>query len=94
MKEFLFVEFLFTENEYFIELDKLKNLGSDFEFIQHEQEYEYEDNITYSTGQSLMRVSGRINSMTASLIKLQNPALAGKMRISYITDELKNKYRK
>ena len=90
MKEFVFVEFIFTQEEQASEVSKLLALGDDFEFVK--SDYEFEDtNDDYAL---YVRVSGRINSMTASMIKLQNPALAGKMRISYITDELKNKYRK
>lgn len=90
MKEFVFVEFLFSQQEQASETSKLLSLGEDFEFIKSDLEY---DNDGDNSG-LYVRVSGKINSMAASLIKLQNPALAGKMRISYITDELKNKYRK
>jgi hypothetical protein len=90
MKEFVFVEFLFTQEEQASQVSKLIALGDDFEFIKSNLEFEdvEDDYFLY------VRVSGKINSMTASMIKLQNPALAGKMRISYITDELKNKYRR
>lgn len=90
MKEFVFVEFLFTLDEYPEELRKLVVLGEDFKIITCDDEYdENEDGLRFD----YKRVSGRINTMTASLIKLQNPALAGKMRISYISDELKDRYR-
>lgn len=36
---------------------------------------------------------GTICSQYASVIKLQNPFLAERMRISYISDEMKDKYR-
>jgi hypothetical protein len=93
MKEFVFVEFLFTRDEHLLQMAKLIQLGDDFEFVKTDYEYDVIEDL-YTSMQDYVRVSGRINSMTASLIKLQNPALAGKMRISYITDELKNKYRK
>jgi len=91
MKEYTLVEFLFTVDEYPSEFRKLTALGDDFVFIGMDYEYEDDD---LGTRQEYKRISGRINSMTASLIKLQNPALAGKMRISYIPDELKDKYRR
>lgn len=90
MKEFVFVEFLFALDEFPEEFEKLVSLGDDFQSLKCENEYEYDDD---GPGIDYMRVSGRINAMTASLIKLKNPTLAGKMRISYISDELKDKYR-
>lgn len=91
MKEFVFVECLFTSEEYPEEICKLLELGDDFTLIRCEHEYEEDEN---GFRNEYKRVSGKINTLTASVIKLQNPALAGKMRISYISDELKNKYRK
>lgn len=93
MKEFVFVEFLFLEDEYSAEIDKLNKLGSDFEFIKSDYEYETGDDLNTHL-EDYVRVSGRINSEAATMIKLKNPVLAEKMRISYISDELKNKYRK
>ena len=93
MKEYVFVEFLFTDEESAAEIAKLTALGDDFQYLK--SDYEYETDSDQSTVvEEYIRVSGKINSMTASVIKLQNPALAGKMRISYISDELKNKYRR
>ena len=92
MKEYVFVEFLFTEDEFQTEFKKLTDLGDDFVFLG--SVHEWEDDTDYSIRTDYRRISGEINTMTASVIKLQNPALAGKMRISYISDELKNKYRR
>jgi hypothetical protein len=90
MKEFVLVEFLFDLDEYPIELGKLIALGKDFKLIKCDDEFDDDsDGLRFD----YKRVSGKIDTMTASVIKLQNPALAGKMRISYISDELKNKYR-
>lgn len=90
MKEYVFVEFLFSLEEYSTEFTKLVELGDDFSFIKLSEEYEIdEDNAS-----EYIRISGKINSHAASMIKLRNPALAGKMRISYISDDLKNKYRR
>ena len=93
MKAFVFVEFLFTEDESKEQIAKLTALGSDFEYIKSNYEWESDSDL-FTPTQEYVRVAGKINSMTASLIKLQNPALAGKMRISYISDELKDRYRK
>lgn len=91
MKEFVLAEFLFDLDEYPVELGKLIALGNDFKLIKCDDEFDDdEDGLRFE----YKRVSGKINTMTASVIKLQNPALAGKMRISYISEELKNKYRK
>jgi hypothetical protein len=87
MKEYVLVEFLFTAQKAPTELIKLNELGDDFILIKC-NDYGIEGWPRFT------RVSGKINSQTASLIKLQNPALAGKMRISYIPEELKDKYRR
>lgn len=92
MKEYVFVEFLFTEEEYSAEIKKLIALGDDFVFLG--TVHEYEDDTDFAMRTDYKRVSGEINSQAASIIKLQNPVLAGKMRISYIPEELKNKYRR
>jgi len=91
MKEYVLVEFIFTDEEAKSEISKLTTLGEDFTFIR--SHYEYEDD-NDGNREEYIRVSGRINSMTASVIKLQNPTLAGKMRISYIPEDLKDKYRR
>jgi len=93
MKEFLFVEFLFTVEEHNYGLSKLEDLGDDFVFLKSDYEFDTESDLFTHTV-DYVKVSGRINSMTASLIKLQDPIFAGKMRFSYISDELKNRYRK
>lgn len=90
-KEFVYVECLFTAEEYPIELGKLVDLGADFKLIKCDDEYEEDDS---GVRTEYKRVAGKINTITASVIKLQNPRLAGKMRISYISDELKDKYRR
>jgi hypothetical protein len=90
MKEFVLVEFLFNDAEFVTELGKLHDLGEDFEYITRFNEPT--DDPRSDT--QYIRITAKINSQTATMIKLQNPTLAGKMRISYISDELKNKYRK
>lgn len=87
MKEFVLVEFLISDNE---EYKLLETLGDDFVLLTVKDEWERDDDFS----DTYKRVTGKINSMTASMIKLQTPRLADRMRISYISDELKNKYRR
>ncbi len=91
MKEFVLVEFLFLREEFHIEFMKLDSLGEDFVCFNTYSESETDED---GNTDDYIRVSGKIYSQAASLIKLQNPTLAGKMRISYIPDELKDKYRR
>jgi len=92
MKEFVLVEFLANGAT---ELETLKSkiycLGLDYQHI--EDNYEYDEDNCANSLQQWFRLSGRIDSMRASLIKLQDPFLSERMRISYISEELKNKYR-
>jgi hypothetical protein len=90
MKEFVLVEFLFADTESDKGFALLESLGDDFVMLKNELEWDCEDP---SDADSYHRCSGKINSMTASVIKLQHPFLAEKMRISYIPEDLKNKYR-
>lgn len=90
MKDFILVEFLFEEDTYREDILRLEELGSDFSLIHVRDEWESVEDFS----DSYKRVTGRISSMAASMIKLQNPKLAGKMRISYIPEDLKNKYRR
>ena len=91
MNDFVLVEFIFELSEYVSANLMLESLGDDFVPIKVTDEWETEGEGRYID--EYIRISGRINSHTASIIKLQNPYLAGKMRISYIPDDLKNKYR-
>lgn len=91
MKEYVYVEFLFLDADIDKGLALLESLGDDFIMIKNSVEWDYEDP---SDVDLYRRCQGRINSMTASVLKLQHPFLAEKMRISYISDELKDKYRR
>lgn len=93
MNEFVLVEFVteFGEESNLLR-DKLLALGYDFQMLK--DEYEYETDTEYNAINSWTRISGRINAMRASMIKLQDPFLAERMRISYISDDLKDRYRK
>jgi hypothetical protein len=90
VNEYVLVEFLAKNSDEHILLEKLENL-EDFIQTKDEFEWEHDDGSTFDTW---IRVFGKIRSETASLIKLQDPFLAERMRISYIPDELKDKYRK
>jgi len=91
MKEFVFVEFLAKGNDRDTLINKIENLGEDFQFTKNDYEYDYENDLAIG---EWYRITGRINSMCASIIKLQDPFLAERMRISYIPEDLKDKYRR
>jgi len=92
MKEFVLVEFIAGQPiEANTLREKLLALGDDFVLIKVAEESELDEDGNYSEWE---RVQGKISSMYASVIKLQDPFLAERMRISYIPDELKDKYRR
>lgn len=90
MNEFILVEFLFNDHEFVAELGKLHDLGAEFEYITSINEPTDDPR----SDSEYVKITAKMNAQAVTLIKLQNPTLAGKMRISYIPDELKNKYRK
>lgn len=93
MNEFVLVEFVTAYGEEAEELrHRLLALGDDFQLLKDDYEYDTDDE--YNTVNSWIRVSGRINAMRASMVKLQDSFLAERMRISYISDDLKDRYRK
>ena len=91
MKEFVLVEFVAhgLPDEQLL-ISKLELLGTDFEIIKEQSEWDVED----LSSDTWVRISGKINSEVASLIKLQDKFLAERMRISYIPEDLKDKYRR
>lgn len=92
MNEFVLVEFLARyPDDFYQVLIKLEKLGSDFEIVTHGLDMDEDEDGEHS---EWGRVSGRINSQAASIIKMQDSFLAERMRISYISDELKDRYRK
>ena len=82
MKENLLVEFIATPVERKTLLDEL--IKSVPEFIKENGVHDINNFVI---------VSGKMNSETASVLKLQNSFLADRMRIFYISEDLKNKYR-
>ena len=91
MKEFVLVEFLAEGDDRPILMDKLLCLGDEFKYIQSSAEYERDSELLGD--KEYTRVSGRISSEYASIIKLQDAFLADRMRVSYIPEDLKDKYR-
>ena len=92
MKDFVFVEFLFETDAARKGATEVVALGDDFILIKSDIEWDDEDQHGYVQGYH--RISGKINSVAATAIKLGNTFLSDRMRISYIPDELKDKYRK
>lgn len=91
MKEYILIEFIFLIDEILVWDEKLKNLGDDF--INLGNEFQFSDDAGGSR-KTYVRVTGKINSLYASIIKLQDPYLAEHMKISYIPDEIKDRYRR
>ena len=91
MKEFVLVEFLSLIADKLLLLGKLEELGNDFELIKSDYEWDVANDLT--PDYEWVRISGRINYSCATIIKLRDPFLAERMRISYIPEDLKNKYR-
>lgn len=92
MNEYVFVEFIAERNgDSAILFGKLYALDEDFIPLKEEIKREGDED---GLSQEWVRVHGKINASYASVIKLQDPFLADRMRISYIPDDLKNKYRR
>lgn len=93
MNEFVLVEFIATSLTDLETLkDKVYELGEDYQHL--DDDYEYDDDNSTNIYERWYKLSGRISAMRASLIKLQDPFLADRMRISHISSELKDRYRK
>jgi len=86
MKNYIFIEFVFSRLEANQVYAEIKELGNDFVIGDRvvKSGYCIDDHCV---------ISGAINSATATMLKLSNPFLANRMNISYISDELKDKYR-
>jgi pyridoxal/pyridoxine/pyridoxamine kinase len=84
MNEYVLVEFIVDDTDRGLLIEKLREI--DYELI--------------SSGFSGMpadwwyKIVAKIKSTDATAIKLQDPFLADRMRISYISSELKDRYRK
>jgi|AntAceMinimDraft_5_1070358.scaffolds.fasta_scaffold189976_2 hypothetical protein len=91
MNEYLLVEFVAKDADRPFLISKLLALGDDFSMTKMEDEFETLDG---SLSGQWYRVEGKISSQRASIIKLQDKFLAERMKVSYISDELKDKYRR
>lgn len=85
MMEFVLVEFLF-EHEHGDDVKYIMGLGDDFIHLTSCSGTLWDNSRYFS-------ITGQINSETATMIKLSNESIAARMRISYIDDKLKDKYR-
>jgi hypothetical protein len=91
MREYVFVEFLALKpTDSKLLLEKLCALGEDFLFLKAVNELE-EDEDGHSS--EWFRIDGKISSAYATAIKLKDPFLSERMRVSHIPDELKDRYR-
>jgi hypothetical protein len=88
MNDFVYVEFIVDAIDAAKLIEKLCDLGNDFIVASYPVGFTnlLEAKRCYIT-------SGKINAECASMIKLRDPFLSDHMRISYISDELKDKYR-
>ena len=89
MNETVLVEFLFQEEEYDEGCKAIRSLGDDFQPLNSH----FEGDIESMPSGLYYKVNGKLNSIAATAITLGNKFLADRMRVSYISDELKNKYR-
>ena len=90
MNEFVFVEFLVDTKDLSILENKLAKLVDTGDFVNAHPA----GLIEIFPDRTCRIISGKIASAVASLIKLQDPFLAECMRVSYISEDLKNKYRR
>lgn len=92
MKEFVLVEFIaIYSDDSDILLKKLDELGKEFVMISEIDNFTEDE---YGNRKEWIKATGMISSEYASLIKLTDSFLAERMRISYIEESLKDKYRK
>lgn len=87
MNEYVYVEFLFNQHNCQEGVVAVAALGKDFVMIKSALEYVNETSMGYH------RIKGSISSETATALKLSNTLLSNSMRISYISSDLKDKYR-
>ena len=86
MKEYVLVEFVAEGTERDILADKLEAIKDEF-ILDRECSYTQSSSPIYF-------FTGKICSQYASIIKLKDPFLAERMRVSYIPDEMKDVYRR
>lgn len=82
MNEYILAEFAISKNGISNMNEYLRSLGDDFQFV----------NLTVK-GHDDAIITGKIRADTATTIKLRDDAVSQCMRVSFISDDLKNKYR-
>jgi len=95
VKEYVLAQFMAEGEDIQTLMDKLKELGDDYLPITTVTVTDSDSNFDFgfNFGDSIS-IDGKISSAYATLIKLRDPFLAERMQISYIPEDLKNKYRK
>lgn len=92
MKDQVLVEFVVEGDDYSILRNKLDELGDDFIRLKSELEFDHDNDSGIES--RYIRLSGLINSDAATALRLSSDFISDRMRISYIPEDLKNKYRK
>jgi hypothetical protein len=90
MNEFIYVEFLLPAADAMQLASEVISLGDDFVLTKSELEWESAEGTT----QGYQHITGKIRAEAATALMLGNALLAKHMRVSYIPNELKDKYRK
>lgn len=91
MNEYVYAEFLFEADVVMQGAGEIIALGEDFVLIKSDLEWDME---TGGLNQGYQRICGKISATAATAIKLGNKFLSDRMRVSYIADDLKDKYRR
>lgn len=90
MKDFVLVEFMCIVQDAATLRNKIDALTDRFQFERYDISDERDEDDTY---RQYIHIWGKLESETAAFIRLQDAFLAERMRISYIPDDLKDKYR-
>lgn len=88
MNEYVLVEFMAYDTDRGLLIEKLRDI--EYELISSG----LTDAGDWNPADWLYKIVAKIKSTDATAIKLQDPFLADRMRISYIPSELKDRYRK
>jgi hypothetical protein len=89
MREYVLVEFIAKGADQGPLIARLRAIR-EIVILGSADEFEEEDD-AYT---EWIRITAKVESQFLTMLKLTDPFLAERMRISYISDELKNKYRR
>lgn len=92
MNETVYVEFFIEASRQQKGKDEIAALGTDF--VCEYDDIEFSIDVNGYTSGAYVKFGGKMDSMTASMLKLRSEFLAERMVVSYISEDLKNKYRK